>query len=81
MPEDRLVAALELVPSLSGFVGCKARVSGLRLVATDVGWSSGDGPDITGPGEAILLSASGRRAALGELGGEGVDTLRARVAA
>jgi hypothetical protein len=81
MPEERLVAALDVVPNLAGFVGAKQRVAGLRLVATDVDWSSGDGPRITGSGEAILLAASGRPVALDELDGEGLTTLRSRVAA
>jgi uncharacterized protein (TIGR03083 family) len=81
MPTDRLLAALGLVPGLGGFVGAKKRVAGLRLVATDVGWSHGDGPQVTGPGEAILLAASGRPAGLEDLSGDGVATLRSRVAA
>jgi uncharacterized protein (TIGR03083 family) len=81
VPEDRLVAALEVVPGLGGFVGAKKRVAGLRLVADDVGWSHGDGPEVTGPGEAILLVSSGRPVALGELRGDGVATLRGRLAA
>jgi uncharacterized protein (TIGR03083 family) len=81
MPEDRLVAALGVIPGLAGFVGAKKRVAGLRLVATDVSWSNGDGPEITGSGEAILLAASGRPVAVDELSGEGLDTLRQRMAA
>lgn len=81
MPEDRLVAALDIIPGLGGFVGAKKRVAGLRLVATDVGWRSGDGPEVAGSGEAILLAASGRPVAIDELSGEGLGTLRARVAA
>ncbi|MEY2475721.1 MAG: hypothetical protein QOG87_1036 [Actinomycetota bacterium] len=81
MPADRLVAALDVVPGLSGFVGSKKRTAGLRLVATDVGWTHGDGPEVQGTGEAILLVASGRPVALDELQGEGVGTLRDRLAA
>ncbi len=81
MPEDRLAAALGVLPGLGGFVGAKKRVAGLRLVADDLGWTAGDGPEVTGPGEAILLAASGRGVALAELGGEGLGTLRQRVAA
>jgi uncharacterized protein (TIGR03083 family) len=81
VPEDRLVAALEVVPGLGGFVGAKKRVAGLRLAADDVGWSHGDGPEVSGPGEAILLASSGRPVALADLHGEGVDALRERLAA
>ena len=81
MPEERLVAALGVVPGLGGFVKAKARVAGLRLEAEDVSWSHGDGPDVRGPGEAILLASTGRVAALADLHGEGVETLRGRMAA
>jgi len=81
VPEDRLVAALGVIPGLGGFVGAKKRVAGLRLVATDVEWSEGQGPEVSGPGEAILLAASGRPVALDELGGDGLGILRTRVAA
>ena len=81
MPEERLVAALGVVPGLGGFVKAKARTAGLRLVAEDVSWSHGDGPEVRGSGEAILLAATGRSATLSELQGEGVDTLRQRIAA
>jgi uncharacterized protein (TIGR03083 family) len=81
VPEDRLVAALDVVPGLGGFVGAKKRVQGLELVATDVDWAHGDGPEVRGPGEALLLAASGRSVALDELSGEGLGTLRERLAA
>jgi uncharacterized protein (TIGR03083 family) len=81
IPPDRLVAALEVVPELAGFVGAKQRVTGLRLVATDVDWNHGRGPEVSGPGEAILLAASGRPAGLEDLQGDGVDLLGERLAA
>lgn len=81
MPEDRLVAALGVIPGLGGFVGAKKRVAGLRLVAVDIAWSHGQGPEVSGAGEAILLAASGRPVGLAELAGEGLGVLRARVAA
>jgi hypothetical protein len=68
-------------PGVSGLLGAKKRVTGLRLVATDVHWSHGEGPEVSGTGEAILLAATGRPAALGELRGAGLETLSARVAA
>ncbi len=81
IPEERLVAALGVAPGLNGFVGSKKRAAGLRLVATDVDWSHGDGPEVRGPGEAILLALTGRPTVLNELVGEGVATLRERLAA
>jgi len=81
IPEDRLLAALGVAPSIGGFVGAKKRGAGLRLVATDVDWSHGEGPEVRGTGEAILLALTGRPVVLEELTGDGVATLRARIAA
>ena len=81
MPEERLLAALDYAPTLSGFVGSKARSSGLRLVASDLDWHHGDGTaEVVGTGEALLLALTGRTTALDELHGEGLGTLRARIA-
>ncbi len=79
VPEDRLLAALGAAPDIGGFVGAKRRAAGLRLVATDVDWSHGAGPEVRGTGEAILLALTGRPVVLDELAGEGVATLRGRL--
>lgn len=81
IPEERLVAALDVAPGVNGFVGSKKRAAGLRFAATDVAWKRGDGPEVTGSGEAILLALTGRPNVLDELAGEGVATLRERLAA
>jgi uncharacterized protein (TIGR03083 family) len=80
IPEDRLLAALGVAPSIGGFVGAKKRAAGLRLLASDVDWSHGAGPEVRGTGEAILLALTGRPVVLDELTGDGVATLRARIA-
>jgi hypothetical protein len=58
----------------------RRRTAGLRLVAGHVDWSHGYGDEVRDPGEAVLLAATGRRQTLDELTGEGVDTLRRRMA-
>jgi uncharacterized protein (TIGR03083 family) len=55
-------------------------VQAFRLVATDVPWREGDGPEVRGPIGAILLLLTGRPAALPRLTGAGVDELRSRFA-
>ena len=80
IPEGRLLAALDVAPGISGFVGAKKRAAGLRLIATDVDWSYGQGTEVHGTGEAILLALTGRPVVLDELTGDGVATLRSRVA-
>lgn len=47
-----------------------------RLVATDVDWSVGAGPEIRGPVVALLLLLTGRRVGLDEVVGDGADALR-----
>jgi uncharacterized protein (TIGR03083 family) len=61
-----------------GFVP-PARAKGIRFNATDLGWTSGAGPEVSGPGEAILLAVTGRRVALTDLSGEGVSLLTNRL--
>ena len=39
----------------------------------------GRGPEVTGPGEALLMAMSGRPAALGDLDGAGLGTLAERL--
>lgn len=56
-----------------------ARVSGLRLEATDQDWSWGAGEPVTGPSEALAMAVAGRAVALGDLHGSGVDRLRSRM--
>jgi hypothetical protein len=47
------------------------RARGVRLVATDLDWSHGRGPEVRGNGEALLMAMAGRRAALDDLDGPG----------
>jgi uncharacterized protein (TIGR03083 family) len=77
LPGERLRAALAFAVWAPP-IGNPLRVRGLRLVATDVDWSSGRGPEVRGPGEALLLAAAGRAQVLDELDGPGVDTLARR---
>lgn len=78
IPAERVVPLLDAAPKLGTVFGSKRRSRGLRLVATDVEWSWGDGPEVRGPGEAILMAVLGRRAALEDLTGDGAVTLAGR---
>lgn len=57
----------------------RRRLRGLRLVATDVDWSVGGGPEVTGPVQAHLLALTGRPAALRQLTGAGAARLAERL--
>ncbi len=70
VPPDRLRAVLDFArytPLIRG--AWYAR--GVRLVATDLDWSHGRGPDVHGSGEALLMAMAGRKAALADLSGPG----------
>lgn len=81
IPEERLVAALGRALTSNRFTSGRSRTKGLRLVATDVEFNQGSGPEVTGPGEALLLAGVGRPVALAELAGDGVAVLRGRITA
>ena len=47
--------------------------------ATDAEWSAGSGPEVAGPALSLMMAIVGRQAALDDLSGEGVATLKGRV--
>ena len=51
---------------------------GIRATATDADWSAGDGLEVTGPVEALVLTLAGRFATLDQLQGDGMAPLRMR---
>ncbi|MCW2588359.1 MAG: hypothetical protein JWQ86_786 [Mycobacterium sp.] len=78
IPIERLRTALQR--SLYVPILCTAwRSRGLRLIATDADWTHGKGMEVRAPGEALLMSLAGRRAAFNELNGSGSNTLLHRL--
>ncbi len=59
-------------------IGAKNRIEGVTLRATDSDWSHGSGPEVSGPTIALVMAMTGRKAALDDLSGPGVDVLRSR---
>ena len=47
----------------------RRRLAGYRLVATDADWSAGEGTEVTGPIEALLILLAGRTATIPRLTG------------
>jgi uncharacterized protein (TIGR03083 family) len=80
VPVDRLERILPLVPG-NPRLGAGRRIRGLRLTATDVAWEHGDGPEVSGTGEALLMAMTGRPEAVKELTGPGQATMAERVTA
>lgn len=76
---EAMVACLEMYKKASFPVGTKKRIEGLRLVSTDVDWSHGSGPEVSGPSQSLLLAMTGRRPGLDGLAGPGLDQLRSRM--
>ncbi len=60
-------------------LGSKKRIDGLTLRATDAQWSTGAGPEVSGPALSLVLVMTGRKQPLDDLDGEGLATLRARM--
>jgi uncharacterized protein (TIGR03083 family) len=56
------------------------KLRGYRFVATDVDWAVGEGPEVSGPMEAVLLVLTGRSVALPRLRGEGAAAIAERLA-
>lgn len=65
-------------PATKGFMP-RRRLAGLRLVATDLGWTWGTGAELRGTAEAVAMGISGRASVLPDLGGKGVAVLTARL--
>jgi uncharacterized protein (TIGR03083 family) len=76
IPEERLVAALDsLFTTMGGSMPARKRLKGLKVTATDLGWTKGDGPELRGPAEAIVMASLGRHVVLPDLEGEGAERL------
>jgi len=59
-------------------IGSGPRVKGLRLIATDIEWHYGTGPEIHGPAAALILAGCGRTALNDQLEGDGLVELARR---
>jgi uncharacterized protein (TIGR03083 family) len=78
IPPERLLTALRtamIAPDVAG----PWRIRGLRLIATDLDYSAGIGPEVWGAAEPLLMAIAGRPAALSELSGPGRAKLARRI--
>ena len=79
-PQEAVARSLRhLARTTASFGGAKELVARIRLTATDAELSVGDGPEVRGTALASCWWRSGRRVALDELTGPGVDLLSAPV--
>lgn len=77
-PKEHLVTLAEAYKKTGAPLRGKKRSAGLHFAATDTDWSSGEGPEVKGPTMSIILGMVGRKGALPDLTGPGVETLRSR---
>jgi uncharacterized protein (TIGR03083 family) len=80
VPVERLERILPVVPG-NPRLGAGRRIRGLRLAANDLDWQHGDGPEVIGTGEALLMAMTGRPSAVTELTGPGQPILAERISA
>ncbi len=78
-PAEAVIRVADFNKGSNLLIGSKRRIAGLALKATDLDWQTGAGPAVSGPALSLVLAMTGRAAALGDLSGDGVTTLRSRM--
>jgi uncharacterized protein (TIGR03083 family) len=73
-PVDAVRQVLDFYKGSDTLIRAKSRIAGLTLVATDADWTHGQGPVVEGRMIDLLMAATGRKAALDHLTGDGVQT-------
>lgn len=79
IPQERLRAVLNYALTVPAVRGAH-HSRGVRLVATDMDWTHGKGPEVHGTGEALLMAMAARPDALNDLAGPGKSILAQRIA-
>lgn len=79
LPGEWMTVALGSMVRTGFGLGNKRRIAGLRLVATDLDWSHGEGPEVRGPAETLLMATCGRDVAMQGVTGPGTDVLWSRM--
>ncbi|MET9354085.1 maleylpyruvate isomerase family mycothiol-dependent enzyme [Streptomyces sp. NPDC006617] len=77
-PVDVVTRVAEYYRGSDLVVVAKKRVEGLRLAADDGPFTTGSGPDVSGPTVALVMAMTGREAYCDDLEGDGVELLRGR---
>ncbi len=77
-PLAAVTRVLTFYAGSNAIIGGKSRIAGLTMKATDTDFSVGSGPLVEGPALSLVLAATGRKAALDDLSGPGLELLRSR---
>lgn len=78
MPPEAAAVAADRVRRLAFLLGTRRLLRSVRLVATDVDWTRGEGPTVTGPIQELLMLCSGREPDRSLLTGDGLAELPTR---
>ena len=70
IPPHRLQRVLDIALRSPATRGAR-KARGVRLIATDLDWDYGDGLEVAGPGEALMMAMAARPDALNQLSGLG----------
>jgi uncharacterized protein (TIGR03083 family) len=77
-PTEAAVQVAEFYKGSNLVIGAKKRITGVKLQATDVDWSTGTGPEVSGPIMSLIMAMTGRKVVLADCTGDGVATLQSR---
>jgi uncharacterized protein (TIGR03083 family) len=77
-PVEHVITVADFYKNSNLLIGSKSRIAGVTLRATDASWQIGNGPELAGPAIALLMAMTGRKVALDDLSGDGVEVLRQR---
>jgi uncharacterized protein (TIGR03083 family) len=77
-PTEHLTTLADAYKKTGKPLNGKRRSEGLSFTATDIEWSTGSGPEVKGPAMSLILAMVGRKGALADCSGPGVETLCSR---
>ena len=77
-PQVALRAVADSWKNSNLLIGSKRRIAGVRLRATDSDWVHGDGPEVSGELNSLILAMTGRKGSHHELEGDGLTILANR---
>ena len=75
IPAERIKIAAKVLIRMPFLTGASRSSRRISIRATDIDWTWGDGPEVAGTAEAILMALAGRTDAVRDLGGDGLAVL------
>ena len=78
-PKEHLLTLADFYKKVGAPLNYRKRIQGVTLQATDMDWSTGEGPAVRGPMLSLILAMTGRPAGAEGLSGPGLDILKPRL--